>query len=74
VVELAPEVPGLRYALSEGGIGWIPYFRERIDCTYEHHRFWTGQDMGDRSPSQVFDDQVICRWIDDPSASRCVTR
>jgi hypothetical protein len=56
----------LKYALSEGGIGWIPYFRERIDYTYEHHRFWTGQDLGDRSPSAIFDEQVICCWIDDP--------
>jgi len=58
--------PELKYALSEGGIGWIPYFRERIDYTYDRHRFWTGQDMGDRMPSQVFDDQVVCCWIDDP--------
>ena len=49
----------LKYALSEGGIGWIPYFRERIDYTYDRHRFWTGQDMGDRLPSQVFDEQVV---------------
>ncbi len=58
--------PRLKYALSEGGIGWIPYFRERIDYTYDRHRFWTGQDMGDRLPSQVFDEQVVCCWIDDP--------
>jgi len=58
--------PNLKYALSEGGIGWIPYFRERIDYTYDRHRYWTGQDMGSRSPSQVFDEQVICCWIDDP--------
>ena len=58
--------PQLKYALSEGGIGWIPYFRERIDYTYDRHRFWTGQDMGDRTPSRIFDEQVICCWIDDP--------
>jgi predicted TIM-barrel fold metal-dependent hydrolase len=58
--------PRLKYALSEGGIGWIPYFRERIDYTYERHRFWTGQDMGDRTPTQVFDEQIVCCWIDDP--------
>ena len=58
--------PRLKYALSEGGIGWIPYFRERIDYTYDRHRFWTGQDRGDRLPSQIFDEQVICCWIDDP--------
>jgi hypothetical protein len=56
----------LKFALSEGGIGWIPYFRERIDYTYDRHRFWTGQDMGDRLPSQVFDSQIITCFIDDP--------
>ena len=30
--------PGLRVALSEGGIGWMPYFLERIDYTWEGHR------------------------------------
>ena len=25
-----------------------------------------GQDMGNRRPSQVMDEQVICCWIDDP--------
>jgi predicted TIM-barrel fold metal-dependent hydrolase len=58
--------PKLKYALSEGGIGWIPYFRERIDYTYDRHRFWTGMDRGDRLPSQIMDEQVICCWIDDP--------
>ena len=64
--ESAKKFPKLKYALSEGGIGWIPYFRERIDYTYERHRFWTGQDMGARLPSQVLDEQVVCCWIDDP--------
>jgi hypothetical protein len=38
--------PGLKIALSEGGIGWIPYFLERIDyitweCDYPHsHSTW----------------------------------
>jgi predicted TIM-barrel fold metal-dependent hydrolase len=56
----------LKFALSEGGVGWIPYFKERIDYTYERHRFWTGQDMGNRKPSQVFDEQIITCFIDDP--------
>jgi predicted TIM-barrel fold metal-dependent hydrolase len=58
--------PHLKFALSEGGIGWIPYFRERLDYTYDRHRFWTGQDMGDRTPSQVFDEQLVVCFIDDP--------
>ncbi|MCE7885089.1 MAG: amidohydrolase, partial [Actinobacteria bacterium ATB1] len=58
--------PDLRVALSEGGIGWIPYFRDRIDRTYEQHRFWTGQDLGDLTPSEIFDRNIITCFIDDP--------
>ena len=38
----------LKIALSEGGTGWIPYFLERVDRTYEMHSTWTGQDFGDQ--------------------------
>ena len=55
----------LHFALSEGGIGWIPYALERIDYVYEHHHKWTGQDFGDQLPSQVFKDRVITCFIDD---------
>ena len=41
------EFPDVRFALSEGGIGWIPYFLERCDYVYEHHQAWTGQDLAD---------------------------
>jgi hypothetical protein len=57
--------PDLRVALSEGGIGWIPYFLERADYTYRHHRAWTNQDFGDRLPSDVFRDQIVTCFIDD---------
>jgi predicted TIM-barrel fold metal-dependent hydrolase len=33
--------PKLRYVLVECGIGWIPYFLERMDQTFNKHRFWT---------------------------------
>lgn len=56
---------GLRIALSEGGIGWIPYFLERVDYVYQHHKTWTNQDFGDRLPSQVFNDHVLTCFIDD---------
>ena len=57
--------PDLRVALSEGGIGWIPYFLERIDYQYKQHHTWTGQDFGDKLPSEVFDEHVLTCFIDD---------
>ena len=57
--------PDLKVALSEGGIGWIPYFLERLDYNYQQHHRWTGQDFGDKLPSQVFNDHVITCFIDD---------
>jgi hypothetical protein len=57
--------PSLRLALSEGGIGWIPYFLERVDYVYSHHKAWTGQDFGDMLPSQVFSERIITCFIDD---------
>jgi predicted TIM-barrel fold metal-dependent hydrolase len=59
--------PNLRIALSEGGIGWIPYFLDRIDFTYQHHKAWTFQDFGDKLPSQVFHEHIITCFIDDPT-------
>jgi predicted TIM-barrel fold metal-dependent hydrolase len=58
--------PDLRVALSEGGTGWIPYFLERIDRTYEMHRTWTLQDFGDRLPSDVFREHFLTCFISDP--------
>src|SRR5437764_6652520 len=59
--------PNLKIALSEGGIGWIPYFLDRIDFTYQHHKAWTHQDFGDQLPSQVFHDHIVTCFIDDPT-------
>ncbi|MGZ4703927.1 MAG: amidohydrolase family protein [Acidimicrobiales bacterium] len=58
--------PGLRVALSEGGTGWIPYFLDRADRTYEMHRAWTLQDFGDRLPSEVFREHFLTCFISDP--------
>ena len=57
--------PDLKVALSEGGIGWIPYLLERIDYSYGRHHAWTGQDFGGRLPSEVFNEHVLTCFIDD---------
>jgi len=58
--------PDLRIALSEGGIGWIPYFIDRLDRTYEMHHLWTGQNFGDQLPSDVFRKHFLTCFIVDP--------
>ncbi|HUP74193.1 MAG TPA: amidohydrolase family protein [Acidimicrobiales bacterium] len=60
------EFPSIRFALSEGGTGWIPYFMERLDRTYDIHRLWTGQDFGGRLPSEVFREHFLTCFIADP--------
>ena len=64
--------PAVKVALSEGGIGWVPYFLERLDHTYEIHRAWTGADFGDQLPSEFFLEHVILCFISDPIGLKLV--
>jgi predicted TIM-barrel fold metal-dependent hydrolase len=57
--------PDLKVALSEAGIGWIPYLLERADFIYDHHRAWTNSDFGGQLPSEVFRKHFIVCFIDD---------
>jgi predicted TIM-barrel fold metal-dependent hydrolase len=58
--------PDIRFALSEGGTGWIPYFLDRLDRTYDVHHAWTGQDFKGRMPSEVFREHFLTCFIADP--------
>ncbi len=58
--------PGLRVALSEGGIGWIPFYLDRIDRHFRNQA-WIRNDFGGKSPSEVFRDHVLACFITDPS-------
>ncbi len=55
----------VRIALSEGGIGWIPYFLERCDYVHERHHRWAGSDFGGRLPSEVFRERFVTCFISD---------
>jgi predicted TIM-barrel fold metal-dependent hydrolase len=57
--------PGVKIAMSEGGIGWIPYALERMDYVYEHHHAWTGADFGGKRPSDVYREHIVTCFIDD---------
>jgi predicted TIM-barrel fold metal-dependent hydrolase len=60
------QFPDIKFALTEGGTGWIPYFLDRIDRTYDMHSAWTGQDFGDKVPSDVFREHFLTCFIVDP--------
>jgi predicted TIM-barrel fold metal-dependent hydrolase len=60
------EYPSLRVALSEGGIGWVPYFLERADFSNSRHKAWTNSRFsGDLKPSDVFKRHFLNCFIDD---------
>ena len=58
--------PHLRIALSEGGIGWIPFFLERCKWIHERHSIWAHDDLGGKTPLEVFRDHFLTCFIDDP--------
>jgi predicted TIM-barrel fold metal-dependent hydrolase len=60
------EFPDIKVALSEGGTGWIPYFLDRLDRTYDMHHLWTGQDFDGRLPSDIFRQHILTCFIADP--------
>src|SRR3546814_703735 len=59
------QYPNLKTTLSEGGIGWIPYFLERADITHDRHGDWSRSDFGGRKPSEVFHDHIVTCFIDE---------
>lgn len=53
-LEALARYPTLRIALSEGSIGWVPYFLERCDFSHERHKAWTHSSFKGAKPSEVF--------------------
>jgi len=62
------QFPDLKVALSEGGIGWIPFYFDRID-RHVQNQSWLhgGDDFGGKLPSEVFRDHILACYITDPS-------
>ncbi|HET6954389.1 MAG TPA: amidohydrolase family protein [Acidimicrobiales bacterium] len=60
--------PDLKVALSEGGIGWIPFYFDRIDRHHSNQRWLHhDEDFGGRTPSEVFREHILACYITDPS-------
>jgi predicted TIM-barrel fold metal-dependent hydrolase len=59
--------PKLTFSLTEGDIGWIPYFLQRAERVQERHSGWTRHHFpGGYGPAEVFSQRVLCCFIDDP--------
>jgi len=58
--------PELKVALSEGGIGWIPFYLERVDRHFSNQT-WIHNDFSGKLPSEVFREHFLACFITDPS-------
>jgi predicted TIM-barrel fold metal-dependent hydrolase len=62
--------PKLRIAISEGSIGWVPYFMERADFSNWRHKAWTHSRFQDVKPSDLVKRHFLHCFIDDRSGLR----
>jgi predicted TIM-barrel fold metal-dependent hydrolase len=56
--------PKLKFAFSEGGVGWIPSVLARSDRQLDRHAGWAGRRP--MKPSEVFEQNVWCCMVEEP--------
>jgi hypothetical protein len=63
--------PDLRFALSEGGIGWVPFYLDRLE-RHVVNQSWTELDRlpAGKTPTEVWKEHFLACFITDPSALR----
>jgi hypothetical protein len=64
-LEALRRYPEMRIALSEGSIGWVPYFMERADFGNARHKAWTHSRFQADKPSDMFKKHFLNCFIDD---------
>jgi len=63
--------PGVKVALAEASIGWIPHWLERLDHVYKTNPWrWSENSFGDQLPSDVFKGRVLTCFIEDITGLR----
>ena len=67
--------PDLKIALSEGGIGWIPFLLEAVDHSFEAARVQDEHPEFEMRPSEYFRRQVYaCYWFEETASSRLLDK
>jgi len=61
------DFPDLRFSLTEGDVGWIPYFLWRAEHVLNRHSGWTKATFPPRysGPGDVFRKHIYCCFISD---------
>jgi predicted TIM-barrel fold metal-dependent hydrolase len=61
------DFPELKFSLTEGDIGWIPYFLWRAEHVYNRHSGWTKHEFpkGYNGPADVFRKHIYTCFISD---------
>ncbi|MDO8365040.1 MAG: amidohydrolase family protein [Actinomycetota bacterium] len=65
--------PELKVALSEGGIGWVPFLLDRMDRHMTNHS-WTHLDIGAPLATDIWRKNFLGCFITEPSNLRLVDR
>jgi predicted TIM-barrel fold metal-dependent hydrolase len=59
--------PNLKFSITEGDVGWIPYFLWRAEHVNNRHSGWIQHDFGSYSgPTDIFNRHILCCMISDP--------
>jgi predicted TIM-barrel fold metal-dependent hydrolase len=68
---LLQRFPDLKFALSEGGIGWVSFFLDRLD-RHVTNQAWTHLDKipKGKTPTEMWREHFLACFITDPSALR----
>ena len=59
--------PKLKFSLTEGDIGWIPYFLWRSEHVHEIHSGWTKHEFPAGGPTEIFRNNILVCFIKDPT-------